>query len=199
MKNSFFIFVMVLLLFGIITPNCFASGNAEQDAKFWGAVGGFVGGLIDDAIETNKSNSSSGSNSGITYYYSISTGSFSSRPSDSWPTCYSGGGAASKRPFINEHKNNPNSTGISDYGPIPTGTWYIVGYYEHHPQLGRYAIMLSPSPGVTNRSDFLIHGDNSSTVGQSSDGCIIMNGEDNRKKIADAIDKYGRLVLIVNR
>jgi len=60
MKNNFFVF-FVLSLFGIITPVCFASGNTEQDAKFFGALGGFVGSLIDDAIE--KSNSAGSSNS----------------------------------------------------------------------------------------------------------------------------------------
>jgi len=63
MKNKF-LFVVFFFLFGIITPNCFASGNAEQDAEFWGAVGGFVGSLIDDAIESGRSSSSSSSSSG---------------------------------------------------------------------------------------------------------------------------------------
>jgi len=64
MKNNFFAF-FALSLFGIITPVCFASGNAEQDANFFGAVGYFVGSLIDDAIESGKSNSSGSSNSSV--------------------------------------------------------------------------------------------------------------------------------------
>jgi len=62
MKNHFFVF-FVLSLFGTIAPNCFASGDAEQDANFFGALGGFVGSLIDDAIE--KSNSSGSTNSSV--------------------------------------------------------------------------------------------------------------------------------------
>jgi hypothetical protein len=132
-----------------------------------------------------------------TYYYSISTGTFSSSPSASWPSCYSGGGAASVRPFMQQHKNNPASTDISDYGPIPPGTWLIVGWDNSK---GAYTIRLRPANDyVTHRFGFLIHGDNRSTVGQSSDGCIIMNGDTYRKRIADAYDMYGQLTLIVSR
>jgi hypothetical protein len=135
------------------------------------------------------------------YYYSISTGVFRSEPAESWPVCYSGGGAASKRPFIIEHQNNLDSVTISDYGPIPPGTWTIIRYEQTYKSFGTYVIFLEPATGVTARKDFLIHGDNAATMGQSSDGCIIMNqprgGPQYRKKIADAFDMFGRLTLYV--
>ena len=66
------------------------------------------------------------------YTYNISTHTFSS--SEGWSVSsgvYAGGGSVAKGDVFNaSHQNNPNSSGITYFGPLPAGRYTIIDY--HH-------------------------------------------------------------------
>lgn len=101
----------------------------------------------------------------MTYTYKISTGELSENGTYI-AQGYSGYG---------EHKNNPDSTNLSDLGPIPAGIW-IMGTSFDSPEHGPLCIHLSPETGTETygRSGFLIHGDSLKHPGEASKGCIIL-------------------------
>jgi len=189
MKNKFFIF-LVLSLFGIITPNCFASGNAEQDAAFSRAIGATIG-AIGNAIENNKSKSSTGSNPdgsyGITYYYTISSGYF--KADDFSEYCTSG---------ADGYVNDPKSVDKAYLGPIPPGTYSIKDVQQTlNGQPHENVIVLEMISGNSyRRSNFRIHGARKDGT-NGSEGCIIMSPQ-NRKRIASDFYNYGRGTLYVS-
>lgn len=73
------------------------------------------------------------------------------------------------------HRNNPDSEGLTDLGPIPRGLW-VIGFPLTHIILGPFVLPLYPrSPFSTySRRDFFIHGDSSMSPGNSSKGCIVL-------------------------
>ena len=129
-----------------------------------------------------------------TYTYSISSGSFTS--SDGWSaTGYAGGGSVAQGDVFNRtHKNNPNSTSITNFGPLPAGVYTITGY--HH-TITTNTIILNPTFS-TNRTLLRIHGDSRANPGQASRGCIIL-GPNERQRIVDALNTHGTLTLTVTR
>ncbi|WP_246538246.1 tlde1 domain-containing protein [Nissabacter archeti] len=96
---------------------------------------------------------------------------------------YSGKGVA---------KNDPSKQHIRDNGPIPKGYWRIAG---HNNNKSPWTLVLEPLAGTNTfgRDSFLIHGDNRRTVGDSSKGCIIINGAELRSSIFNS----GDTVLVV--
>lgn len=91
-----------------------------------------------------------------------------------------------------EGKNNPQSENVEDVGPIPKGYYRINGYNNHK---GPLTVILEPIAGTNTygRSAFRIHGDNSATMGNSSKGCIVINGAHLRQNILNS----GDTVLVV--
>jgi hypothetical protein len=75
-----------------------------------------------------------------------------------------------------EHKNQPKSSGVKEFGPLPKGT-YSIAPPRDHPRLGPVALPLVPHPQtkMMGRSGFFIHGDSRSNPGQASHGCIILS------------------------
>ena len=74
-----------------------------------------------------------------------------------------------------EGKNNPLMQDWPDEGPIPEGHYTVGVIYDHHPQLGDYAIELIPDAtnNMYGREGFFWHGDSRSHPGSASHGCII--------------------------
>jgi hypothetical protein len=81
-------------------------------------------------------------------------------------TGYSGG---------DDGKNNPAMQAVKDVGPIPQGSWTIVGPPYSAAQ-GPYVLRLQPVDGTNTfgRDGFLMHGDSKDHPGCASEGCIIM-------------------------
>jgi hypothetical protein len=74
-------------------------------------------------------------------------------------------------------KNNPAMQGIENLGPIPQGSWNIVGPPMNTPQHGPFVLRLEPAAATNTfgRSGFLMHGDSIEAPGCASHGCIIMS------------------------
>ena len=72
-------------------------------------------------------------------------------------------------------KNDPECQQIPNVGPLPRGG-YVIGAPYDHPTLGPHVMNLTPYPAneMYGRSLFRIHGDNPAHVGESSDGCIVL-------------------------
>jgi hypothetical protein len=73
------------------------------------------------------------------------------------------------------HKNNPDSTGVKNFGPLPCGKYSIsapVNTSTHGP----YVLRLSPDPSnaMQGRDGFLIHGAAKADPERSSQGCVIL-------------------------
>lgn len=73
-------------------------------------------------------------------------------------------------------KNNPSLQAAQGIGPIPRGTWKMIGMVPTGASTGPYTIILEPMPGtdVMGRSAFRIHGDSISDPGNASHGCLIL-------------------------
>lgn len=74
----------------------------------------------------------------------------------------------------NEGRNDPAMESVADLGPIPCDL-YTIGRAFTHPEAGPFTLRLTPNDGHagnTERSGFLIHGDNLSHT--ASHGCIIV-------------------------
>lgn len=80
--------------------------------------------------------------------------------------------------------NNPALQQVHDTGPIPVGR-YIIGPPEDHPDLGPYAMPLTPLEGeeMFGRSGFYFHGDNSAHDMSASKGCIIKSPRSARQLV----------------
>lgn len=74
-----------------------------------------------------------------------------------------------------EGKNNPDMQNQEGVGPIPRGMYTIEAPHDS-PQVGPYAMCLTPSPEneMFGRADFLIHGDSVDHPGKASHGCVIL-------------------------
>lgn len=72
-------------------------------------------------------------------------------------------------------KNNPALQAVADAGPIPQGSWIIVGPPFNSPDHGPFVLRLEPDTGTNTfgRSGFLMHGDSIEAPGCASRGCII--------------------------
>ena len=73
-------------------------------------------------------------------------------------------------------KNNPAMQAVPNVGPVPQGSWTIVGPPFNSPDHGPYVLRLEPSVGTNlfGRSGFLMHGDSIEARGCASRGCIIL-------------------------
>jgi hypothetical protein len=73
-------------------------------------------------------------------------------------------------------KNNPAMQAVSNVGPIPQGSWTIVGPPFNSPDHGPFVLRLEPNTGTPTfgRSGFLMHGDSIEAQGCASRGCIIL-------------------------
>lgn len=83
-------------------------------------------------------------------------------------------------------KNKPTSEKKSGHGPLPRGLYKITTVTDS-PNTGPFSIVLEPEPGTEmfGRSAFRIHGDNITTPGTASDGCIVLP-RNLREKIWDS-------------
>lgn len=86
-------------------------------------------------------------------------------------------------------KNDSANECVKDKGPLPRGTYTIGAPFYHH-KTRAWTMRLTPfaENQMCGRDGFMIHGDNSSGLGDASDGCIILNLP-YRKKIAASSDK----------
>ncbi|MBV8044086.1 tlde1 domain-containing protein [Pluralibacter sp.] len=86
-------------------------------------------------------------------------------------------------------KNDSANECVKGKGPLPRGT-YTIGPAFYHRRTRAWTMRLTPYAGVDmcGRDGFMIHGDNSSGLGDASDGCIILNLP-YRKVIAASSDK----------
>jgi len=190
MQKKIFIFGVLFILFGNIAQNCFASGDAEKDAAFFGAVGGAIGGMIDDAIESNRSQGSSSGGSystGGLYYYTISSGYFKA---DDWSEYCTAG--------ADGYVNNTNSVHLANLGPLPPGTYSITSVQQtlNGSSHANVIVLEMISGDSYGRSNFRIHGGRTDGA-NGSDGCILMSSG-NRQKIASDFYNYGRGTLYVS-
>ncbi|MDR1228524.1 MAG: DUF2778 domain-containing protein [Azoarcus sp.] len=84
------------------------------------------------------------------------------------------------------YQNDPGYETTRNAGPIPRGMWRMSGW-QTRSNNGRLrdVIVLEPMSGtnVHGRDGFLIHGDNGNGDRSASNGCIIINGADNRLRI----------------
>ncbi|EYU17052.1 tlde1 domain-containing protein [Photorhabdus aegyptia] len=84
--------------------------------------------------------------------------------------------------------NNPSMEQVEGEGPIPRGYYRINGYSN---SITKVTVILDPIMGTNTfgRSLFRIHGDRrDGTYRQASHGCIIINGSNLRKEIANSSD-----------
>jgi hypothetical protein len=80
-------------------------------------------------------------------------------------------------------KNNPAMENIPNVGPLPAGNYTADWMVQVHPKLGRYVIHLAPDAETAAKIDsygrasdsFFCHGDNISSPGNGSDGCIVQS------------------------
>lgn len=72
-------------------------------------------------------------------------------------------------------KNRPESQGLANRGPLPSGR-YTIGAPRETKLHGPYVLPLEPdaSNDMRGRSAFLIHGDSAKRPGFASQGCIIL-------------------------
>jgi hypothetical protein len=97
-------------------------------------------------------------------------------------------------------KNMPDTEGIRNVGPLPTG-WYTMGQPYRHGKIGANFIPLTPGPGTNTlgRSGFAIHGDRrSGPFGFASKGCIITD-KNPREALAESLRIEGGGLLYVYR
>jgi len=73
-----------------------------------------------------------------------------------------------------EHKNDPASQEIENWGPIPCGIYHIGSPYDS-PTHGPFVLPLTPDAAnnMFGRHSFLIHGDSVKEPGTASEGCVI--------------------------
>ncbi|HEY6338005.1 MAG TPA: tlde1 domain-containing protein [Candidatus Sulfotelmatobacter sp.] len=73
-------------------------------------------------------------------------------------------------------KNNPDMQAVPNVGPVPQGSWTIVGPPFNSPEHGPYVMRLAPDKNTHTfgRNGFLLHGDSIEAPGCGSRGCIIM-------------------------
>jgi hypothetical protein len=73
-------------------------------------------------------------------------------------------------------KNKPAMQAVPNVGPIPQGSWTIVGPPMNTAQHGPFVLRLEPAAVTVTfgRSGFLMHGDSIESPGCASHGCIIM-------------------------
>lgn len=82
-----------------------------------------------------------------------------------------------------DYKNKPAMQGIKNKGPIPRGEYKMLSP-RNSPNTGPYVIPLEPvGHSALGRTAFQIHGESAKTIGNSSNGCIIINGAENRRTI----------------
>jgi hypothetical protein len=84
-------------------------------------------------------------------------------------------------------KNDPSTERILNTGPIPKGHYRITGHNNHK---GPWTVILEPIMGTNTfgRTAFRVHGDNPQTVGDSSEGCIVINGAHLRQRMVTSGD-----------
>jgi hypothetical protein len=88
--------------------------------------------------------------------------------------------------FLNA--NYPPAQSSQFAGPIPAGS-YTIGQAYQHPTKGPLTRDLTPiGHSAAGRSDFRIHGDNRSSPGNASAGCVILS-PDIRNEMALSPDR----------
>jgi RHS repeat-associated protein len=133
--------------------------------------------------------------SGLDWIYSQSTGQLYYQPPASAgggppqpiATGYSGNGAG---------LNNPAMQDVPNVGPIPQGTWIIGPQEDNRTGSGHSlpaSMRLTPQDVDTDRSGFLIHGDNSRGNQSASEGCVILN-RNVRNRIGNSGDDLLRVI-----
>jgi len=73
-------------------------------------------------------------------------------------------------------KNNPAMQAVENLGPIPQGSWTILGPPMNTASHGPFVLRLQPDPATNTfgRDGFLMHGDSIESPGCASHGCIIV-------------------------
>src|SRR5262249_38917764 len=126
-----------------------------------------------DASSTQAS-SSARSPGPMSYVYEQLTGKLRDGEGNVIGIGYSGAG---------DGKNNPKLEHVVDVGPIPQGTYTIVGPPFNSPKHGPFVLHLRPDAATTQRiagfgrdpDTFLLHGDSVHEPGTASQGCIIQD------------------------
>jgi RHS repeat-associated protein len=129
---------------------------------------------------------------GLLCTYSQSTGDFKCKAPAPWAPQPSDGSQCNTCDVEYYHetgysgtgggRNNPDSQGEPNTGPIPSGFWQTTGTWHNSRNTGRNTINLAPLPSptygnlcpITTRdcSSFRIHGNNSRN--DASEGCIVL-------------------------
>jgi hypothetical protein len=73
-------------------------------------------------------------------------------------------------------KNNPDLQAVAEVGPIPQGSWKIVGPPVNTPDRGPFMLDLIPAAETESfgRSGFSMHGDSIENPGNASHGDIVL-------------------------
>ncbi|HET9554897.1 MAG TPA: tlde1 domain-containing protein [Anaeromyxobacteraceae bacterium] len=91
-----------------------------------------------------------------------------------------------------EGKNNPAMQGVRATGPIPQGSYQIVGPPHAGGHMGPDVLYLAPAPDnvMFGRGGFFIHSDSIHAPGTASEGCIVIDPPRLRWAIWDSGDHY---------
>lgn len=149
------------------------------------AVGRVSGGPKSAATKTAPKPSPSSRSSAVTsgnanvYTYSQASHTFSGIGSDGSPinTVNACSGA------LGSCRNNPSCQCKSMIGPLPVGSYRIVGPFTWKGMVNCFELDPFPSNRMCGRSGFLIHGGNCSPPYNPSEGCIVIQDPNLRGRI----------------
>jgi hypothetical protein len=96
-------------------------------------------------------------------------------------------------------KNNPDMQYVRSTGPIPQGSYMMVGPPHAGGHLGPDVMYLAPAPDneMGGRGGFFIHSDAPSDPGNASEGCIVVDPPHLRWDIWNTGDPY--LTVVADR
>lgn len=74
-------------------------------------------------------------------------------------------------------KNNPELQYVRSTGPLPQGSYQLVGPPHEGGHMGPDVLYLAPAPDneMGGRGGFFIHSDSVSHPGEASEGCIVID------------------------
>ena len=118
------------------------------------------------------------------WYFEQSNGNLSNANGEILGKGYAGNGKG---------KNNPLMQNIKNTGPIPKGNYQIGEPYDSL-HTGPFTLPLTPDKNnnMFGRDEFKIHGDDISSPGNASDGCIVMP-----RKVREKVNSSSDKILIV--
>jgi hypothetical protein len=89
-------------------------------------------------------------------------------------------------------KNNPAMQFVKNTGPVPQGSYQMVGPPHEGGHLGPDVMYLAPAPDnvMGGRGGFFIHSDSIHDPGNASEGCIVIDPPSLRWDIWNSGDHY---------